>query len=56
MDTARPETQLKEVMSKDVVTVSEHEPLRAIAEAMRDRGIGDVLVTCAGGDLYGIVA
>jgi CBS domain-containing protein len=55
MATRSKKTQLKDVMSKDVVCVPQDEQLRAVAETMRDKGIGDVLVTNADGDLCGIV-
>jgi CBS domain-containing protein len=47
--------RIKDVMSKEVVTVPETESLRSVAEKMRDRAIGDVLVTTGDRRLRGIV-
>jgi CBS domain-containing protein len=46
--------RIKDVMSKDIVSVSETASLRNVAETMRDKGIGDVLVM-SDGRLLGIV-
>lgn len=47
--------RLREVMTKDPVTVSATASLQHAAELMRDRDIGDVLVIDESGALFGIV-
>lgn len=49
------ETQVRNVMTADPMTVSLQTSLAQAAQLMRDRDTGDVLVTDDGGALYGIV-
>ena len=47
--------QLEDIMTKQVHSVGEGTSLRQVAQVMRDKDIGDVLVTDQGGKLCGIV-
>jgi ATP-dependent Lon protease len=49
------EQKIKDVMTKQVFSVSEDATIREIARLMRDEKIGDVLVTDAEGKLRGII-
>lgn len=47
--------QVRDIMTEDIESVERDTPLREVARIMRDRHIGDVLVTRDGGRLCGIV-
>jgi CBS domain-containing protein len=47
--------QVQEIMTKQIQSVPEQATLREVARTMRDRQIGDVLVTDPSGKLCGIV-
>ena len=46
---------LHEIMTKEIFSVRKDASVRVVARVMRERGIGDVLVTNRDGTLFGIV-
>ncbi len=47
--------KLRELMTHAVITAGREEPAVEVARTMRDRGVGSVVVTDAGGEPVGIV-
>ena len=47
--------KLRELMTAAVITAGRDELVSAVAETMRDRGVGSVVVTDSGGEPVGIV-
>ena len=47
--------KLRELMTADVITAARDDTALSVAQTMRDRGVGSVVVTDAEGDPAGIV-